>query len=450
MDNEELNKQKEEISNLFSESQEKLSSVTTLLENSKAKEAEINELIAKIAASNEQFKVQLNQTQAEGQEKISSITAISENAKVKEAEINELIAKVAASNEQFKVQLNQIQAEGQEKITSITAISENAKQKEQELNVFHSRIVELKATVEANSASVTEVHTQALTIRQQINDLLQAVTTSNQSVNQLLQDCTNKTSEIKSFFTIFQELKAKIENPESGLSIILSKANEHLGQIIKNGEAAAKTKEDVLSNKIKSEGLLKDTDTLKQSVNANFDESERLKKEIGKILDLVRDTGLANSFDQRRKRSQTSCLISIGAVIVGALLSSWLIHKVFFSEDGQKLFEKIDNDYIKFLIRLTLTAPGVFLAWFAATQYIKERHFLEQYEFKTAAALALENYTKLLKQNYGNTKEKEIFDLNVELIKSVYKEPEYFKSRQRFSSKFKIPKLETEGEVKSS
>lgn len=56
---------------------------------------------------------------------------------------------------------------------------------------------------------------------------------------------------------------------------------------------------------------------------------------------------------------------------------------------------------------------------------------------------------KLLKQNYGS-KEKEIFELNLELIRSVYKEPQYLKSKSGFSAKVSSSSLNAEAELNNN
>jgi hypothetical protein len=395
------------------------------------------------------IKEQLDQLLHDSQNTLTSTSAILEASKTREQELNKIIHTVnAASNDiiALKTQASQSLTDGQEKITLITSISESAKQKEQEINVYNTRILELKTAAESNLTTITDVHNQAQALKQKIEELHASVTVSNQNINQILQESTNKVTELGTYFKNFQDLKAKLDHPDNGLAVTLTKANEVVNQIIKNNEAAVQTKDSILSSKVTSETLLKEVTQVKGNIDANFTESVRLKGEIGKILDLVRDTGLANSFDRRRKRSQNSLLISLGVIIIGVSLSGYLINHVFFTEEGLKLFENIESDYIKFLLRLTLTAPGVFIAWFATTQYTKERYFLEQYEFKTAAALALENYTKLLKQNYVG-KEREIFDLNVDLIKSVYKEPEYVKPKSTFITRFKSDKFGVDGKV---
>jgi hypothetical protein len=356
---------------------------------------------------------------------------------MEEKEINELRQKIQA-----------VLTEGQTKLSEVTAIADGAKQKESELNTYHSRIIELKSAAEGNSNTLTDTLNAANAVKVQIDELHRLATEAKAVIDSIHQDSNNKTTEINNYYNTFQELKQKVDNPETGIAITLSKAAEYFGQIAKTNIDANTTKEEIIANKVKSEGLLNESNQLKLNITTNYTESERLRTEIGKILDLVRDTGLANSFDKRRKRSQWSSIIALGIVILGVIISAISIYKVFLTNEGQALFDKINNDYIKFILRLTLTAPGVFMAWFGAAQYSKERYFLEQYEFKTAAALALENYTKLLKDNY-NSKEDEIFALSLELIRSVYKEPTYIKPKTRFFARVKTSATNVEADTKA-
>jgi uncharacterized coiled-coil DUF342 family protein len=344
---------------------------------------------------------------------------------------------------ELKQKVQDVLTDGQIKLSEISVISENAKSKETELNTFHTRIIELKLQAENKAGALTETYNNAVTIKQQIDELHNQATQQKNNIDALHTDSSTKTNGINEFFGKFQELRQQVENPEEGIASTLNKAVEIFGQISKTNTDATVSKDEILKHKIKSEGLLEESSQLKVNINTKFLESEKLKEEIGQILDLVRDTGLANSFDRRRKRSQWSSLIALGVILLGVGISAYLIYKVFLSTEGQALFDSISNDYIKFLLRLTLTAPGVFTAWFGAAQYGKERHFLEQYEFKTAAALALENYTKLLKDNYPD-QVTDIFNLNLELIRSVYKEPDYSRGKGGFSAKVKIPKADKE------
>ncbi|MBX3164815.1 MAG: hypothetical protein KF900_10060 [Bacteroidetes bacterium] len=346
---------------------------------------------------------------------------------------------------ELRQKIQEVLTDGQTKLSEVTAIADGAKQKETELNTFHTRIIELKAAAETNSNSLAETLNNANTVKSQIDELHRVATEAKNAIDVFHQNSNAKNDEINNYYNIFQNLKQQVENPEFGLAQTLAKATEFFGHISKTNTDATAAKDEILTNKVKSDGLLNETNQLKDNIANNLTESERLKTEIGKILDLVRDTGLANSFDKRRKRSQWSSLFALGVIILGVIISVITISKVFLSEEGQNLFSAIQNDYIKFLLRLTLTAPGVFTAWFGAAQYSKERYFLEQYEFKTAAALALENYTKLLKDNYAG-KEEEIFKLNLELIRSVYKEPIFIKPKTSIFARVKEPTTKIKAE----
>lgn len=372
----------------------------------------------------------------EGQSKLIEINSIVDSSKQLECEV---IA-VNQRNQEAALQ-------GQTKLTEISAISDNSKLKENELNTYHSRIIELKGAAESTSSSLTDVYNNAVVVKQQIDELHRLATDAKNAIDQFNYEIYNKTIEINDYFNSFQGLRQKIEHPEEGISTLLNKTKELFGQVANTTIEVTNSKDEILKNKLKSDSIVEETTILKGKVANNYSDSEKLKLDIGKILDLVRDTGLANSFDQRRKRSQLSSLIALGVIILGVFVSAVSIYKVFLTNEGQALFNTIQNDYIKFLLRLTLTAPGVFTAWFGAAQYSRERFFLEQYEFKTAAALALENYTKLLKENYVN-KEEDIFKLNVELIKSVYKEPSYVKPKTSFFTRFKVPNTDTEFDTK--
>jgi len=348
---------------------------------------------------------------------------------------------------ELKKKIQELLAESQAKLAEITAASENAKQKEAELNTFHSRIIEIKAAVESNATSLTDTYKKAVAVKEEIDGLLKTATDVKNKIDVLHTESNTKTSEISKFYKLFEELKKKVEDSDDGIASTLTKVGDIFGKITKTDSDASTSKDEILKHKVKSEGFLEESTQLKGDISINYTESERLKGEIGKILDLVRDTGLANSFDGRRKRSQNSSIIAFLVIISGIIASAILIHNVFLTTEGQNLFTTINSDYVKFLLRVTLTSPGVFLAWFGAEQYAKERFFLEQYEFKTAAALALENYTKLLKDNYAEKKD-EIFKLNLELIRSVYKEPIFIKPKTGWFAKFKMPTTDTEVEAK--
>jgi uncharacterized coiled-coil DUF342 family protein len=203
---------------------------------------------------------------------------------------------------ELKQKVQDVLTDGQIKLSEISVISENAKYKETELNTFHTRIIELKLQAENKAGALTETYNNAVTIKQQIDELHNQATQQKNNIDALHTDSSTKTNGINEFFGKFQELRQQVENPEEGIASTLNKAVEIFGQISKTNSDATVSKDEILKHKIKSEGLLEESSQLKVNIYTKFLESEKLKEEIGQILDLVRDTGLANSFDRRRKR----------------------------------------------------------------------------------------------------------------------------------------------------
>ena len=120
----------------------------------------------------------------------------------------------------------------------------------------------------------------------------------------------------------------------------------------------------------------------------------------------------------------------------------------FLNKDHQEIFNSIGNEFVKFLFRITVTSPAVFLIWFSAAQFSKERYVLEQYEYKTSTAIAINSYAKLLKDRFPDTKyDDQRYAQITELIGKIFKETEYFK--QKTSLHLKMPFSKGEMKVTS-
>jgi len=353
-----------------------------------------------------------------------------QKSKIKFMEENELA--------EIKKRIQEILSECQLKLAEISAVGESSKQKELDINVQLARSIELKVNAERDVSAIIQLFSDVSELKKRIDEILAIISSENNEIVQMHLEAKDKTTEINNFYLNFEILKSQLNDPEIGVEPLHSKIITIHENIKTTNESIRGSKEEILKDKIRAEEIVKETVVLKAKIEDQVDDSQRLKKEISKILDLVRDTGLANSFDRRRKRAQWSSGVALILVLLGVGLSMFTGYNIFLTSEGELLFSKITNDYVKVFLRLTLTSPGVFLAWFGAVQYSNERFVLEQYEFKTAAALAIENYTKLLKQNYPNQTE-DIFRLNVELIKSVYKETSYSKKAEQTKFELNLP-----------
>lgn len=347
----------------------------------------------------------------------------------------------------LKGQIDQVLIGAQARLEEINTITGRASAIETNLNELQQRVSDINAFSEGNSDKIQAVFNEAQQVKAKIDELYNQSSTQYTQINETVNSVSSKVNAIEQYFPSFEVIKGKIEDSETGLSATFNKSNEYLESIKNHRENARIAQDEVLSNKLKSDAAITETNALKADIAKYKEDSLKLKEDIGKILNLVSDTGLANSFDTRRKRSEKSIYVWGGLIILSVITGIVLINKIFLDKEAADIFSGIESDYVKFLLRLTLTSPAVFFIWFSASQFSKERHILEQYEFKTAAALALENYTRLLKDNYPS-KEDKIFELAVSLIQKVYKQPIYSKDRaiSDINGKVKVPQADIEGE----
>jgi uncharacterized coiled-coil DUF342 family protein len=341
-----------------------------------------------------------------------------------------------ASVAEAQKEVTRLKTEIQQERTEVTGLINSVR--EFHTNTFipiQNAIVQLNSEAANHASKAGQAAGQAEDFRNQGQTALQGV-------EQALHLSQERISSLEKVAEDVQKAFDRATNPLDGVQAKLDGINSVKGQIdtiageIKAAhEIASKQTTEISNLNDSASQILTEASGAKDKINTELTESSRLKDGIAKILELVSDTGRANSWDQRRKRAQYSAILWVVMTVVGVAISAHLVDKVFFTEDFKLV---LHNEYVAFLLRLTLTAPGVFLAWFSATQYSKERLFLEQYEFKTAAALAMESYTELLQRNYPD-QEIQTYNLTVELIRKVYKEPVYSKPSGSIWGNFKMP-----------
>lgn len=217
------------------------------------------------------------------------------------------------------------------------------------------------------------------------------------------------------------ELRAVALDPENGLESLLSK-------ITSTHKLADELKQEIstinLESKSQGEKIKKDAGDssrhLSQMEKSNV-QAQKLLKDLDKTYQLAINTGLAGSFDERKKKIQeefvnrwaknfniSMSLLSVLAIFV--LLSSLFING--FTLEWLTIF------------RLALLSPLIFYTGYVAIQYGKERRLLEKYAFKAAVAASIESYTTILTTNFGSkVNEKEILRFVLNSMNLVYSEP---------------------------
>ena len=168
-------------------------------------------------------------------------------------------------------------------------------------------------------------------------------------------------------------------------------------------------------------------------LNTDFDEALNIVKskteyfeERNEYLnDLIgREVGasLFETFKQRKKELASSVTFWKWSVPAMTIATIFWIFFLFGNGDISELTIEL------FAINTLKTIPAIFLLLFSISQYSKERHFQEEYAFKSAVALTVNAYADQLMDT--NNKDKLIMDSVTEIYKTPMEQP---KSKEKDS-----------------
>jgi len=250
--------------------------------------------------------------------------------------------------------------------------------------------------------------------RQQSSTVLQTLNENYNSVISLINQTRDDLAKVT-------DLRAVALDPESGIDTILSKINsiseqadKLVVQISSYEKDSSKKQEQVNSNSENSTKLLAEISNKSKRANT-------LLEDLEKTYQLAINTGLAGSFDTRKKAIQeefvnqwgkrlTVSFIVLGVISVGILAASWIIQG--FTLEWLTIF------------RIALLLPLFFYTGYATVQYSNERKLLEKYAFKAVVAASIESYTSILKSNFGDKNcEKDLLEFMINSMKMIYCEP---------------------------
>lgn len=160
-----------------------------------------------------------------------------------------------------------------------------------------------------------------------------------------------------------------------GLETDSKAAKEAIDQL----RAAALEQEDSLAKRLEAAN---------KAVAATDVQAKAALDSVRQALKQVRDQGLAAAF-QSRSRSLKFERVLWGSIFI-ASVAALIILAIIFSIDLTELtYERL---VVNLLRRLGLAAPAIWLGWYAATQLGRVSRVQEDYEYKTASALAYQSY----------------------------------------------------------
>ena len=155
------------------------------------------------------------------------------------------------------------------------------------------------------------------------------------------------------------------------------------------------------------------TEDTQNIINKNNEQTTEIEKQ----LRLATGRSLFYSFHKRKKdleNGQWIWLAVLGLSILLLTIFSWQVVVRLAQIDWQNT-----DMVIKFLFKLLLPLPLVYLVAFVTDRYTKERRLLEEYAFKSTISLALKPYFDMVASSKITEEEREFLIKSIENIFST-------------------------------
>ena len=208
----------------------------------------------------------------------------------------------------------------------------------------------------------------------QITTLLSTANAQLTEINTIVSNATNKETEIDG---ILKNIKDKV-------TVVSESITEY-----ETDFTAIKKDNSALKLELET-AIVKALEDLKKSKDGiEFIESNR--EEVVRLTGMAADGALGSKFDQRQIKLEKGLTIWKCAIPVMTILAGLWVVVVF-----KYLVPDFKDEWVNIMVSILKTSPGFILLGFVFSQYKKERNLQEEYAFKSAVAMTLTAYSKML------------------------------------------------------
>ncbi len=229
---------------------------------------------------------------------------------------------------------------------------------------------QLFADLELKSEQLTKIVTNATTHNNNLTSELQARRAESQQMTQLLEESNKQLQQLN-----------QLLNQASG-------ADGRVAQILTNQETNlehSKTElQSITEQKLSLEKMIQKATEHLAACEVKLGFMQEKEAFVNEIAGTAGAGLLGQKFEARKKELSKSSNWWIGGFILSLIVSAvWL-------GLSHKYFQVGGNDiWLVFVTNFGLLVPVVFLLGFVARQYAKERHFQEEYAFRSSVAMTL-------------------------------------------------------------
>lgn len=212
------------------------------------------------------------------------------------------------------------------------------------------------------------------------------------TITQLEADTRKRANKITEESNKISETLDSVSETHRSLTTLAGEANT-AAEAIKGLETDSKAAKDAIdqlrANALEQEeSLAKRLDTANKAVAATDSQAKAALESVRQALKQVRNQGLAAAF-QSRSRSLIIERLLWGFIFLTSIAALVFLAIQFSVGLTELTYERLT---VNLLRRLGLAAPAIWLGWYAATQLGRVSRVQEDYEYKTASALAYQSY----------------------------------------------------------
>jgi len=202
-------------------------------------------------------------------------------------------------------------------------------------------------------------------------------------------------------------VKAQITENKSALEESLADAQENKKKVHTLLDIALDDSESIAAIALELKELKQTVDAALVKQTKLFEEFEGFRKQAEDILGDTNRASMAGAFIERRTTYKIPLRIWGGvfgaSLVVLGFIAFWVVKPLIgidasFGSEGFEGSVSTQADWVTSFIRLPLSIPAIWLAWFSVRQYGYNTRLMEDYAYKAASAQAFEGYKREAKE----------------------------------------------------
>lgn len=237
-----------------------------------------------------------------------------------------------------------------------------------------------ESELEVNLNSLSELKTRVDEISETLNSLNNAAGEADELLEGI-KVISNDINAAQAKVTASFEVVTKYESQISEAHSTANESTAEIAALLGKGEKA---------NSLLSAGQ-KEVEEIRSELEEQIALNNSQQEEIENTLAAANRVGMAGSFYTRKSELRTSLLmwgICFVLTVLGIFWVGFYFITPYINSDGAELL------WSKFILKLAVVAPLVWLAWMSARQFGYVSKIREDYAFKYATAMAFEGYRK--------------------------------------------------------